>query len=73
MQKKLVVPLVAFVFLSVIALPTALFYGLADLLFGESGSSALFTVVFTVVGLAVLWSSQHLWETWRDSRRDKQG
>lgn len=72
MQKKLLVPLVAFVVLLVVAVPTALFFGLGDLVFGESGSSAIFTVVFMAVGLAVLWTLQLLWELWRDSRRDKQ-
>lgn len=72
MQKKFLIPLVAFVALLVVALPTAFFFGLGDLVFGESGSSAVFTVVFMAVGLAVLWTLQLLWELWRDSHRDKQ-
>ena len=70
MQKKLLIPLVVFVGVLVIALPTALFFGLGDLVFGESGSDAIFTVVFMAVGLAVLWTAQFLWSAWRDSRRD---
>lgn len=75
MRRKTLVAVVAVLGCLVIALPTALFFGLGDVLFGdvlfgEDAGSALFTVVSMAVGLALLWAAQFAWQSWRDRRRD---
>lgn len=72
MRRKVLTVVVAVLGCLVIALPTALFFGLGDLLFGEDAGSALFTVVFMAVGLALLWAAQFAWQSWREHQRDKQ-
>lgn len=70
-RKKLLVALVAFLGCLIIAIPTALFFGLGDLLFSNDASSAVFTVVFMAVGLALLWALQFAWESRRKRPRDR--
>lgn len=53
----------------VIALPTALFFGLGGLLLGSDGGDALVTVVFMAGGLALLWTAQFAWQSWRERDR----
>lgn len=70
MRRKTLVAVGAVLGCLAIALPTALFFGLGDVLFGEDAGSALFTVVSMAVGLALLWAAQFAWQSWRDRRRD---
>lgn len=69
-RRKVLIALVAFLGCLIIAIPTALFFGLGDLLFGKDASSAVFTVIFMAVGLALLWTLQFAWESRRNRPRD---
>ncbi|MGW3944684.1 hypothetical protein ACWEBH_00765 [Micrococcus endophyticus] len=68
MKRASLIVLITLAGLLVIALPTALFFGLGDLVLGGDASSPLFTVGFMAAGLALLWAGQFAWSSWRESR-----
>ncbi|MCJ2193194.1 hypothetical protein MUG60_00700 [Kaistella montana] len=68
MKRASLIVLITLAGLLVIALPTALFFGLGDLVLGGDASSALLTVGFMAAGLALLWAVQFAWSSWRESR-----
>lgn len=72
-RRKILIAVVAVLGCMVIAVPIALFFGAGELLFGGSGSDAVLTVVFMVVGLGLLWALQFAWSTWRARRAERGG
>ena len=67
MRKKLAIALAVLLGSMVIAIPTALFSGLGDLLIGGEDSSP----VFMVVALGLVWAAQFAWQEWRGSRAQR--
>lgn len=71
MRKKFAIALAVLLGSMVIAIPTALFSGLGDLLIGGEDSSPVSTVVFMVVALGLVWAAQFAWQEWRGSRTQR--
>ncbi|KFC52461.1 hypothetical protein GY12_04850 [Micrococcus luteus] len=71
MKRASLIVLITLAGLLVIALPTALFFGLGDLVLGGDASNALFTVGFMAAGLALLWAAQFACSSWRESRAQR--
>lgn len=71
MRKKFAIALAVLLGSMVIAIPTALFSGLGDLLIGGEDSSPVSTVVFMVVALGLVWAAQFAWQEWRGSRAQR--
>ena len=59
-----------FVALVIVALPTALWFGLGEAVFGGSGQSIGLTVLIFAVGLGLIWWVQFLWESHKERRPD---
>lgn len=68
------VVLLTFAVLVIVALPTALWFGLGEAVFGGSGRSIGLTVLVVAVGLALIWVVQFLWESHKERRSgDRRG
>ena len=64
------VAVLTFVVLAIVALPTALWFGLGEALFGGSGQDIGLTVLIFAVGLGLIWSAQFLWQSHKERRAD---
>lgn len=68
------VVLLTFAALVIVALPTALWFGLGEAVFGGSGRSIGLTVLIFAVGLALIWVVQFLWESRKERKSgDRRG